>query len=625
MAMSPDASRYAVATANNQIAVFDRTNGKRLRSLGRDSAQVSALAFSSDGTLIAAAEADRSVHLWNALTGASLGSATEPEAPGAAGASLITSLAFDGNADELIADDAGYKCVARFTVDPLGGTVAYKDRVPESLSLTALTANPAGGYVAGADDGRIRFLEGPRLEIVGTSTEMHNGAIRALAIGPGSANAYLATGGDDAQVKVWLLGGAVTTGTAVALPQSDSFVAIHPVLGLAFTPSPSNKVLYSLDNTGEVRDWPYGQSPPAPIPTPPPATPTPAPPAPTPEPTPTPAPVATPLPTPAPTPAARPTRPTSPAPAVHGPHFILWHKLVGHTSVVNSVAFSPDGNSLASGSRDETVCLWDVAAGTQTSVLGHHSNFVSQVDFSPDGRLLVSCGWDDKIKLWNIASGREVDGGRFDSHTSYVLSTVFSPDGTALASGSNDKTARRWAVAGRSSLASRIEPDAISSVAFSPDGALIAGGCLDGKIYVWDAKTMAPVRVLSAGPFRPVLNVAFAGRDRLVSVGKGGLIRVWNTRTGAITATLQSDGQDVFAVAYDARHGILATGGGDKQIALWALPASDAAEYPTHPFVRYSGHTDTVRTLAFSVDGTRLASGSRDKTILVWRMADSLR
>jgi WD40 repeat protein len=270
--------------------------------------------------------------------------------------------------------------------------------------------------------------------------------------------------------------------------------------------------------------------------------------------------------------------------------------LVGHSDYVNSVAF----------------------------ILGKHDNFVSQVSFSPDGKQMVSCGWDNKIKLWDIATRKDVSGGRFGGHTSYVLSAEFSPDGQFIASGSNDKTARlvplRLKIAPRKT---RVQPEAISSVAFSPDGKLLAGGCLDGRVYVWNARTLQPVRTLiPSGTETPVLTITFIDNKTLASGAKGGFIRLWNAQTGKLNATLRSGNEDVFALAYQRQRRFLASGGADSKISLWAIPATPLNAVQTRPLVQISGHRATVRTLAFTNDGTTLASGSWDYNILLWQVSD---
>ncbi len=161
--------------------------------------------------------------------------------------------------------------------------------------------------------------------------------------------------------------------------------------------------------------------------------------------------------------------------------------LAGHTNWVNSVAFSPDGNTIVSGSGDATIKLWDVETGTLKATLEGHEQPVNSVTFSPDGNTLASGSWGDTIKLWDVTSGTLK--ATLEGHTDNVNSVVFSPDGNTITSGSGDATIKLWDVA-TGSLKTTLEghEGSIESVAFSPDGTMLAAA-KGVAIELWDVST----------------------------------------------------------------------------------------------------------------------------------------
>ena len=185
--------------------------------------------------------------------------------------------------------------------------------------------------------------------------------------------------------------------------------------------------------------------------------------------------------------------------------------LEGHWDGVYSVSFSPDGQTLASGSWDETVRLWDVETGQQQALLEGHWDGVYSVSFSPDGATLASSSRDGTVRLWDVETGQQQ--AVLEGHWDGVTSVSFSPDGATLASSSWDGTVRLWEVAtGQQQAVLEGHWDGVTSVSFSPDGQTLAIG--SGTILLWDMAPYitpsAPTSVDAATPFLPTQTALLA-------------------------------------------------------------------------------------------------------------------
>jgi len=188
----------------------------------------------------------------------------------------------------------------------------------------------------------------------------------------------------------------------------------------------------------------------------------------------------------------------------------LGEPLRGHKDEVNSISFSPDGKILASGSKDETIRLWDTTTGQSLGEPLENGDLVYSVTFSSDGKLLASGGYNS-IQLWDVASRQSI-GTPLRGHELWVWSVAFSPDGKLLASGSVDKTIRLWDVATRQQIGEPLKGHKhnINSITFSPDGKTLASGSTDYTIRLWDVATRQQIGEPLKGHEYAVNSVSFS-------------------------------------------------------------------------------------------------------------------
>ncbi|KAK3291304.1 uncharacterized protein B0H64DRAFT_349303 [Chaetomium fimeti] len=292
----------------------------------------------------------------------------------------------------------------------------------------------------------------------------------------------------------------------------------------------------------------------------------------------------------------------------------VWNRCLqtfeGHNDPVYSVAFSPDGSRIVSGSADHTIRVWDATSGMEVRKLEGHCGSVRSVAFSPDGGRVVSGSADHTIRLWDAKSGKEVQ--KLDGHNDPVYSVAFSPDGSRIVSGSADRTIRIWDTAsGKAVQTLRGHISWVHSVAYCPDGSQIVSRSADDTIRIWDVTSGKGVRKLN-GYNDLVHPVAFSPDGSQIVSGSGdNTIRIWDTASGKAVQTLRGHISWVHSVAYCPDGSQIVSGSADHTIRIWDAISGKEVQ-------KLKGHTDLVHSVAFSPDGSRIVSGSADYTIRIW-------
>jgi WD40 repeat protein len=289
--------------------------------------------------------------------------------------------------------------------------------------------------------------------------------------------------------------------------------------------------------------------------------------------------------------------------------------LRGHKLYVYPVAYSPDGQWIASGDWDNKVFLWDALTMEFIASLPHSGN-IRVLDFSPDSSwLVVGAAMDDSLSIWDVTTARrrnKLNGPGGD----VVQAIAVSPDGAHIAAADSDGAVSimeaatgavvdSFRMVGSASIAKK-------SLAYSPNGRLLAGTGEDGtQIDIRDTQTRRRSARLT-GHLDSVSSVSFSRDGRLLASGSADrTVRIWDVTTSKCLAVLTGHTDTVFAAEFHPDGKRLASAGRDRSIWLWDLATGQEV-------ARLEGHANYVFSLAFSPDGTSLASGSGDGTVRIW-------
>jgi hypothetical protein len=284
--------------------------------------------------------------------------------------------------------------------------------------------------------------------------------------------------------------------------------------------------------------------------------------------------------------------------------------LAGHTDVIFSAAFSPDGSRIVTASADRTARVWDAYTGAVLVTLSGHSDAVSAAAFSPDGARIVTASWDKTARVWDAKTGAGLI--TLSGHNDWVRSAAFSPDGASIVTASADDTAHIWNAGTGTTLATLVGHSGdVRDAAYSSNGAFIVTASLDKTARVWNARTGATVATLS-GHSDEVWSAAFSQDvTRIVTASRDDTARIWDARTGTGLITLSGHSDDVNGAAFSSDGSHIVTASDDNTARVWdALTGANLATL--------SGHSDWVTSAAYSPDGTHIVTSSRDKTARIW-------
>ncbi|KAK5718094.1 hypothetical protein LTR17_015882 [Elasticomyces elasticus] len=520
IAISPDGELLASGSDDSTIAVWKIRSSEIRYTLTGHTNWINAVTFSPDGSLLATGSMDETIRLWDASTGQELGVLR-------GSTSFVNSIAFSpdsayivsGTADQAMPLwDIGKKEVCMFYDGHLGSINSVK------------FSRDGDRIVSGSDDTTVRLWDA----ITGSEImTLHGHAKKVWAVAFSHDACTIASASSDKSIRLWnartgdtlntLLGHASGI-NAVVFSQNDTDIASSSFDGeVRLWDAKTGGLRSRMNKFADDAESDIALT------------------------------------------AKSAARTEEPADS----EVVADDIIKAHASAVTCLMFSPDGQTVASGSSDNVIKLWTDEGMVQRKLDGHVGGILDLI-FSPDSRRLASASEDNTAKLWDPTSRTMLHS--FDGHLGSVRRVRFSSVGHLLASCSDDRTIRLWDTSTGSSLATlRGHPDAVSDVSFSANDKLMASCSVDGTICIWDLQSFE----LLGGPIKahskPITSVAVSPDSSLVaSCSSDGSIKLW-TIMGKICGTLQGHKLPVTSIAFSLDTKRLVSCSEDQTMKLWSV------------------------------------------------------
>jgi WD40 repeat protein/uncharacterized caspase-like protein len=583
VAFSPEGARFATASADLTIKLWDVATGRLLRTFEGHTKSVNSIAFSPDGSRLVSGASDGTIRVWETISNASLlripKQSRDPE-PKQSPEPAVYSVAFAPDGRTVV---SGWSDKTVKLWDAESGALR-RTLAGHAGSVLAVTIAPDGQTVASASSDRTAKLWETATGKLLQTLAAHGQPVTSLAFAPDGKRVL--SGSNDGTAKLW----EVATGKplrsidsrlkqvgAVAFaPDGKSFLTA----GLPATNSRASMRLWDAESGQSIRS--FGED-------------------------------------------ARYIK----AIAISAQSKLVSVGLTsitswdlergvqlpdfGFASAINDVVLAPDGNQIVAASSDKTIKIWSMAKGELLYTLSGHTDKVNAVAASKDRGLVVSASRDMTVRVWESQSGKLLN--TLTGHSANIAQVAVTADGTRALSGGADKKLIVWDLVAGKMLRSIDTNGPVSTVALSPDATRALTGGPDKTAKLWDLNSGLVIRTFE-GHAAQVAIVAFSPDGTRVLTGSGdATMRLWDTATGQVVHIFRGHTRTVQSVAFSADGKSIVSGSQDQLVKLW--------DVQTGRFVgNLDGHTGHVSSAVFAPDGKRVVSASTDGTIRVWRASE---